>query len=75
MISAVEFKKRVLGASILSIIMGKLCHKKKLYPIILFEIDKDLKIGFYCAVMSFDLVIYLKIEDIYYFTFKIKEIT
>ena len=47
------------GASIFSIIINKLRHKKKLYPIILFEVNKSLKIGFHYAILFFYLTIYL----------------
>ena len=59
MIFAVEFKRRVASASILGIIIGKFYHKKKPYPVILFEIDKDSKIGFYFIILPFGLTVCL----------------
>ena len=59
MISIIKLKKHVIGISILSIIISKLHYKKKLYPIILFKIDKSSKIGFYYTISLFDLAIYL----------------
>ena len=47
------------SASILGIIIGKFCHKKKLYLVILFEIDKSLKVDFYYTILLFGLIIYL----------------
>ena len=47
------------NTSIFDIIIDKLHHKKKLYPIILFKINKDLKIGFYCSILPFNLSICL----------------
>ena len=52
-IFAVEFKKYVVDASIFDIIIGKFCDRKKLCPVILFKIDKNLKIGFHYIIMPF----------------------
>ena len=60
----VEFKRHVVNASILSIIIGKFRYKKKPYSVILFKIDKVLKINFYHTILFFDLTIYLWIKDI-----------
>ena len=49
-------------ASILGIIVGKLCYKKKPCPIILLKIDKNLEIGFYCTIVSLNLAICLWVE-------------
>ena len=46
--------------SIFDIILSKLCHKKKPYPIILFEVDKNLKVDFHCAILFLGLAICLK---------------
>ena len=62
MISAIELKKSVANVSIFGIIIGKLRHKKKLCPIILFEVDKDLKISFHCGILSFGLTIQLWVK-------------
>ena len=59
MIFIVEFKKYIASTSIFSIIIGKLYYKKKLYLIILFKVDKSLKIEVYCIILSFDLVVHL----------------
>ena len=45
--------------SIFTIIIGKFRNKKKLYLVILFKIDKDLKIGFHYTILPFDLTICL----------------
>ena len=49
----------IAGSSILGIIIGKLCYKIKLYPILLFEIYKGSKINFYYTILLFDLAICL----------------
>ena len=59
MISAIELEKYMAGTSIFSIIVSKLCYEKKLCPIILLEIDKGLEVGFYYAILLFDLTIRL----------------
>ena len=63
MISAVKLKKCITNTSIFDIIVNKLYYKKKLYQIILFDIDKDLKISFYYTILFLSLTIYLKIES------------
>ena len=62
MISVIELKKYVVGAGVLGIIVGKLYHRKKLCPIILFEIDKKLKVGFNCTILPLSLAICLWVE-------------
>ena len=62
MIFVIEFKKHVASNSIFGIIIGKLCHKKNLCSIILFKINKNLKVGFYYTILPFGLAIYCKIE-------------
>ena len=51
------------GASILGIIIGKFHYKKKPYQVILFEIDKSLKISFYYIILLFGLTICLWVES------------
>ena len=59
MISAVELKKGMAGASTFGIIIDKLCYKKKLCPIILLEIDKNLEVSFYYTILSLNLAVRL----------------
>ena len=49
-ISIIKLKKRIANVSIFCIIIGKLHYKKKMYLIILFEIDKNQKIDFYYTI-------------------------
>ena len=62
MISALKFKKHVANASIFGIIIGKFCYKKKLCLVILFEIDENSKIGFYCIILPLNLTVRLWME-------------
>ena len=62
MIFAIELEKYVAGAGILGVIVGKLCHGKKPCSIILLEVDKDLEIGFHCAILPFGLTVCLWVE-------------
>ena len=62
-ISAIEFEKYIADISIFDIIVYKLRHKKNLCPIILFKINKDLKIGFYYTILFFSLAVSLWVED------------
>ena len=50
------------GAGILGIVVGKLCHGKKSCLIILLEVDKGLKVGFYCTILPSGLTVRLWIE-------------
>ena len=62
MISTYKLEKCVAGADILSIVIGKFCHGKKLYLIILLEVDKNLEAGFYYTILLFSLTVYLRIK-------------
>ena len=62
MIFTVKLKKYITGASIFDIIMSELYYKKKSCLIILFKIDKSLKVSFHCTVLPLSLAIYLKIK-------------
>ena len=62
MIFAIKLEKYVASINTFGIIISKLCHKKKLYLIILFKFDKNPKVSFYYAILSFSLSIYLKIK-------------
>ena len=46
-------------AGIFGIVVGKLYYGKKSCPIILLKVDKSLEVGFYYAIFSFGLTIYL----------------
>ena len=59
MIFIIELERCVAGASILSIIVGKLRYGKKLCPIILLKIDKDSEINFHHTILLFSLAIHL----------------
>ena len=59
-----KLKKGVANASILGIIVNKLRYKKKLYLIILFEVDKCVKVCFYNAILILGLTIYLRKKSI-----------
>ena len=62
MISTVELKKYIASASIFCIIIGEFCHKKKLYLVILFEINKGSKVSFHCNILPFGLTIRLWVK-------------
>ena len=63
MVSAIELKRRVTGACILGIVISKLSHRKKLFPVILFKVDKGSKVNFYCTISSLGLAVCLKMES------------
>ena len=74
MISIVKLKKYIAGTSIFGIIIGKLYYKKKLYLIILFEVNKSLKVGFYYTILPLNLAIYLQVKGNKEFLFNIRKI-
>ena len=51
------------SVGIFGIIVIKLYYKKKLCSIILFKVDKSLKIDFYYIILPFNLAIYLRMES------------
>ena len=57
-----KFEKRVVGASILGIIISKFNYRKKPCLVILFEIDKNSKVGFHYTILPFGLTVHLWIE-------------
>ena len=64
----------MVGANILDIIIDKLCYEKKLYPIILFKVDKNLEIGFYYTILSLNIAVCLRLEGNKEFLLDAKEI-
>ena len=75
MIPAIELKKCMANASILGIVIGKLCHGKKPCPIILFKVDKDSEVSFYLTILPFGLTFRLWVEGNGEFPLDAKEIT
>ena len=62
------------GVSILGIVVGKLCHEKKLYSIILLKANKGSKIGFYYIILPLYLAICLQMKGDEKFPLDAKEI-
>ena len=62
MVAVVQLKKSVAGACILGIVISKLGHGQELGPIILFEIDKNLKVGLHGAVLPLCLAVCLRVK-------------
>ena len=58
-ISPIKLERYMASASIFSIVIGKLCHKKKPCPIILLKVNKNLEIDFHCNILPFDLTVFL----------------
>ena len=63
MIFAIELKKHIISICIFNIIIDKFCCKKKLCSVILFSINKSLKVDLYHLILFFDLAIYIKIKS------------
>ena len=62
------------GASTFGVILSNLHHGKKACSIILLKVDKGLKIGFFCAILSFSLTVHLWVESDEKFPLDTKEI-
>ena len=63
MISVIELESCVAGAGIFGIIVSKLRHGKKPYPIILLEVDKSLEVGFHCTILPLSLAVCLRVKS------------
>ena len=73
-IIVVQLKKNKAEICIFNITVVKFGYEQKLYTIVLFKINKNLKIYFYYIILFFYLAISLKIKDKKKFLFYIKKI-
>ena len=62
MIFVIKLKKYVAGTRIFGVVIGKLRYSKKPYLIILLEIDKSSKVGFFHTILPLSLAVRLWIE-------------
>lgn len=62
-VAIVEFKRDVASTQIFCIVIGKFSLWKELSSIILFIVDKSLKVGFHCTILSLNLAINLKVKN------------
>ena len=74
MIFVIKFEKYVADAGILGVIIGKLHHRKKPYPIILLKVDKSLEVGLHYTILSFGLIVCLWVKSSRESPFDTKEI-
>ena len=51
------------SAGVFDVVVGKLCHRKKPYPIILLKVDKSSEVGFYYTILPFGLPVRLRVES------------
>ena len=63
MISIIKIKICIASIYMFSIIISKFCYNKKLYLVILFQVDKNLKVSLYYIILFLDLTINLKIKS------------
>lgn len=61
--TAVKLKRCMTGTDVFYIIVSKFGHRKKLGQIILFVIDKNLKIDLHCIILFLGLAISLKMKS------------
>lgn len=59
----IQFKKHVANACVFYIIIYKLSHGQELYPVILLEVEKNLKIRFHYTILILGLAVWLQIKD------------
>lgn len=63
------------GSYFFGIVINKFGYKKELSLVILFKIDKSLKIGFHCTIVTIGLTVNLKIKSGKEFSFNAKKLT
>ena len=61
MVAVIQLKRHMASTYILSINISKLGRWQKPCPVILFKVNKNLEIKFYCTVLIFNPAIYLSI--------------
>ena len=61
--AAIEFKRRVAGAGVFGIVLGKLSHWQEPYPVILFPVYECSEVCLYYAFLPFCLAIDLRMES------------
>ena len=63
MISTINLKRSIAGASVLSVIVVELHHGKKLCQIIMLKVDKGLEINFHCTIVPLSLAVSLWVKS------------
>ena len=61
-VPAVELEKRVPHASVFCVIISVFRHGQESHPVVLFVINKDSKVSFYCTVLLLSLVVGLRVK-------------
>ena len=62
MVAAVQLERRVTGAGVFRIVIGKFSHRKEPCPVVLLEVDEGSELGLHCAVLSLCLAVGLRME-------------
>ena len=62
------------AACIFGIVISKLSYGQKSRLVILLEVDKDLKVRFYCTILIFCLAICFQVKDDRELLFNVKEV-
>lgn len=57
MVVVIQFKKNIISVYVICVIICKLIYWQVFYQVILRKVDKSPKIGFYYAILMFDLAI------------------
>lgn len=59
----IELKRYVTSANVFYIVIDKFSYWKKFCLAILFKIDKNLEVTFYCTTLHFSLVVNLRVKS------------
>ena len=62
-VPAVELKKHVPRTNVFCVILSKFRHRQKPCPVVLFVINEDSKVSFYCAILLLSLALGLRVKD------------
>lgn len=75
MIFAVQLKRCMINASIFGIVISKLSLVKESSLVVLFEVNKSIKIGLFTTILTLGLAISLRVKRSKKFAFDLSEIT
>ena len=62
MVLAVKLKRYIPYSGMFCVIISEFCYRYEPRAVLLFVINKDFKVSFYCAVLPLNLTVSLRIE-------------
>lgn len=75
MITRIQLKKIITSARVFGIVKSKFSHWKKSNPIVLFKVDKDIRIFLYDTILTLGLAISFGVKCGRKFVFDLEERT